>query len=58
MKPFLSGVLLGLMLANPAHGEGLSDSETSYTGATILEGDWDVTFEDYQPFSDSEETFP
>ncbi len=58
MRAFLSGVLLGLILANPAHGGDLSDSETSYTGATILEGDWDVTFEDYQAFSDSEETFP
>ena len=58
MKPFLSGVLLGLILSNPAYGEGLSDSETSYTGATILEGDSDVWFEDFQPFSDSEETFP
>ena len=58
MKPFLSGVLLGLILANPAHGGDLSDSETSYTGATILEGDSDVWFEDFQPFSDSEETFP
>ena len=58
MKSFLSGVLLGLMLSNPAHGGDLSASETSYTGATILQGDWDVTFEDFQPFSDSEETFP
>ncbi len=58
MKPFLTGSLLGLVLANPAYGGDLSDSETSYTGATILEGDSDVMFEDFQPFSDSEETFP
>ena len=58
MKPFLTGALLGLVLTNPAYGGDLSDSETSYTGATILEGDSDVMFEDFQPFSDSEETFP
>tara|TARA_Y100001970_G_scaffold190812_1_gene232070 strand:+ start:5033 stop:6232 length:1200 start_codon:yes stop_codon:yes gene_type:complete len=60
VRSFFTGVLLGLLLTGcpVAHGGDLSDSETSYTGATILEGDWDVWFEDFQPFSDSEETFP
>ena len=58
MRSFFTGALLGLILSNPAHGEDLSSSETSYTGATILEGDWDVTFNGFEPFSDSEETFP
>jgi len=59
VKPFLTGVLLGLILTNPAYGGELSDSETSYTGATILEGDSDVMFENFLGFSDSdEETFP
>ena len=59
-KSFLTGLVAGLWLTGcpVAHGGDLSDSETSYTGATILEGDWDVAFEDFQPFSDSEETFP
>ena len=54
----MKSIILALALAGNAYAEDLSASETSYTGATILEGDWDVTFEDYQPFSDSEETFP
>jgi len=58
MRSLTLGFLTGLMLAHPAHGEDLSASETSYTGATILEGDSDVWFEEFQPFSDSEETFP
>ena len=58
MRSFLTGVLIGLILSNPAHGEDLSASETSYTGATILEGDWDVAFNDFEPISGGEETFP
>ena len=58
MKSFLFGTLAGLLLLSPAYAEELSTSETSYTGATILEGDWDVTFNGFEPFSDSEETFP
>ena len=61
MKPFiLPSLFAGLLLTvHPTAQAGeLSVSETSYTGATILEGDWDVTFEDFQPFGDSEETFP
>ena len=58
MKRLMLPVLAGLCFSNSASGDALSDSETSYTGATILQGDWDVTFEDFQPFGDSEETFP
>ena len=58
MKPFLFGVLTGLMLSQPAYGEDLSVSETSYTGATILEGDWDVTFQESVSIAGSDETFP
>lgn len=57
----LTGFLTGLLLAvsNPAYGEDLSNSETSYTGATILEGGSDVMFDTFRGFSDSdEETFP
>ncbi len=58
MKPFLFGILTGLMLSQPAYGEDLSVSETSYTGATILEGDWDVTFQESVSIAGSEATFP
>jgi len=36
----------------------LSDSETSYTGASILEGDWDVTFEDATDIAGNDDRFP
>ena len=58
MNSFFIGALLGLFLSSPAYGEDLSSSETSYTGATILEGDWDVTFNGFEPISDGEDTFP
>jgi len=58
VRSFFTGALLGLILSNPAYGEDLSTSETSYTGATILEGDWDVTFNGLEPIADSEDTFP
>ena len=56
----ITGFLTGLMLSySPgAYGEDLSSSETSYTGATILEGDWDVTFQESVAIADSEDTFP
>ena len=54
----MRSIILGLALLGTAQAGEISTSETSYTGATILEGDWDVTFEDYQAFSDSEDTFP
>ena len=58
MRTFLTSALLGLILTNTAHGSDISASETSYTGATILEGDWDVTFNELEPISGGEETFP
>tara|TARA_B100000700_G_scaffold307850_1_gene384815 strand:- start:941 stop:2125 length:1185 start_codon:yes stop_codon:yes gene_type:complete len=58
MKKYLLGLGAGLLLSTPVYGEDLSTSETSYTGATILEGDWDVWFDNVNPISDSEETFP
>ena len=60
MRSILAGVLLGLISTGcpVAHAEDLSSSETSYTGATILEGDWDVTFNGFEPITDDEETFP
>ena len=53
-----TNLLLSLCLMNTANAESLSDSETSYTGASILEGDWDVTFEDATDIAGSEERFP
>jgi|TARA_R110001599_G_scaffold253577_1_gene453829 hypothetical protein len=58
VKSFFIGVLLGLTFINPTYAEDLSSSETTYTGATILEGDWDVTFNGFEPIADSEGTFP
>jgi len=49
--------ILGLFFSPSVYG-GLSDSETSYSGATILEGDWDVTFESSIDVAGSEDTFP
>ena len=54
----LKSIVLGVMLSSPAFASDLSDSETSYTGATILEGDWDVTFENSVDISDSGDRFP
>lgn len=53
-----NSIILALALMGNAHAEDLSASETSYTGATILEGDWDVTLNGFEAISDSEETFP
>ncbi len=58
MRSFFTGALLGLLFINPAYSDDLSASETSYTGATILEGDWDVTINEFEPIADSEDTFP
>ena len=58
MKSLMFGALVGLALSSNAYGEDLSASETSYTGATILEGDWDVTINEFEPIADSEDTFP
>ena len=45
MKKILMGLICCLAISNTSIASDFSDSETSYTGATILEGDWDVTFE-------------
>jgi hypothetical protein len=58
VRSFFTGALLGLLFINPAYSDDLSASETSYTGATILEGDWDVTINEFEPIADSEDTFP
>ena len=57
MKKILA-VLLTCLMTSTAQASGLSDSETSYTGATILEGDWDVTFENSVDIAGSEDRFP
>ena len=54
----LKSIVLGLLLSTPAFASDMSDSETSYTGATILEGDWDVTFENSVDIAGSEDRFP
>jgi hypothetical protein len=41
-----------------AHADDFSDSETSYSGASILEGDWDVSFETATDIAGSEDRFP
>jgi len=41
-----------------ANAGALSDSETSYSGASILEGDWDVSFEAATDITGSEDRFP
>jgi hypothetical protein len=51
-------IILALTMMGTASAQDLSVSETSYTGATILEGDWDVSFNGFEPISDSEDTFP
>ena len=54
----IKSIILSLALMGTAAAEDLSASETSYTGATILEGDWDVTFQESVAIADSEDTFP
>jgi hypothetical protein len=41
-----------------ANADDFSDSETSYSGASILEGDWDVSFETATDIAGSEDRFP
>ena len=57
-KTLIRSLILGLCTISSASAEDLSNSETSYTGATILEGDWDVTFQESISIADSEDTFP
>ena len=55
---FLSAIALS-SLTFPAYSQDISDSETSYSGATILEGDTDVFFFDFEPINDPDgETDP
>jgi hypothetical protein len=54
----IKSIILALALMGNASAQDLSASETSYTGATILEGDWDVTFQESIAIADSEDTFP
>jgi len=53
-----TSLLLSLCLSGTAHAGTLSDSETSYTGASILTGDIDVSFEDALDINGEEGTFP
>ena len=54
----IKSIILALALSGTAIAQDFSSSETSYTGATILEGDWDVTFQESVAIADSEDTFP
>jgi len=54
----IKSIVLGLALIGTASAQDFSSSETSYTGATILEGDWDVSFETATDITGSEDTFP
>ena len=53
-----TNLLLSLCLMGPANASDLSASETSYSGASILEGDWDVSFETATDIAGSEDRFP
>lgn len=53
-----TSLLLSLCLSGTAYAGSLSDSETSYTGASILTGDIDVSFEDALDINGEEGTFP
>ena len=53
MKRLALPLLLSLCLSNSAHGEDLSASGTSYTGATILQGDCDDDEETGNPEEDT-----
>ena len=53
-----TNLLLSLCLMGSAHADDFSDSETSYSGASILEGDWDVSFETATDIAGSEGRFP
>ncbi len=47
----ISSLLLALLLANPVAAEDLSESQTSYIGATMLEGNVDLTFDFATPLN-------
>ena len=46
-----NGILIGLGLINSAMGEEISESQTSYIGATMLEGNADFTFDIAYPLN-------
>ena len=54
----IKSIILALLLGGPTYASDFSDSETSYSGASILEGDWDVSFETATDIVGSEDTFP
>ena len=47
----VSSFLIGLCLMSPALSEDLSESQTSYIGATMLEGEVDLTFDFATPLN-------
>ena len=51
-------LLTALSLMGTAYADEMSTSETSYSGASILEGDWDVSFESATDITGSEDRFP
>ena len=53
-----TSLLLSLCLSGTARAGSLSASDTSYTGASILTGDVDVTFEDAIDINGEEGTYP
>jgi hypothetical protein len=53
INPMLTNLLLSSLLMSNASAEDLSSAETSYSGATILEGDVDITFDTYEPVDPS-----
>lgn len=54
----LRALFVSLFLTSTANASDLTESETSYNGATILQGDWDVTFENGVDLAGSEDRFP
>ena len=51
-------MIIPLTLCLSAYAGDLSESETSYTGASILQGDWEATFTDYFDISERDDTSP
>jgi len=47
--------VLFLFVGAQSHAQGLSKSETSYTGAQILTGGWDIDFENFYAIGDPPE---
>ncbi len=51
----ITSLLLGLCLVSPANGEDLSEAQTSYIGAQMLEGNSDLTFDFATPLNPDNE---